>query len=240
MAKGTTMAPPDFTNATVFPGFEDLPEAAAVSSSASVAPAAEDDGAWFLVAQVKDDMTITKPTLVLSDRAGAPFALVFEGLARDDLDLKRAGLKKGATAVVPGARRTPPREEGKRGFVAVEKGRAAEVRAIPAPLERVVELAAGMRAREEARGGGSGACETCGKGGDGQGGDAAQLLRCTGCGEVRYCSKVGAWSWTMGIIPPFTSVVADGDIQECQIQGWNEKGHKADCKVYKAINAIWK
>ena len=177
------MAPPDFANAAVFPGFHDLPEAAAVSSAPP--PPADVHGAWFLVAQVKDDMTITKPTLVLSDRAGAPFALVFEGLARDDLDLKKAGLRKGATAVVPRARRTPPREEGKRGFVAVEKGRAAEVRAIPAPLERVVELAAAMRAR--AARGGSGECETCGEEGE----SSAALLRCTGCEEVRYCSKVG-------------------------------------------------
>ena len=44
----------------------------------------------------------------------------------------------------------------------------------------------------------------------------------------------------MRINPPFCFVVAaDSDIQECQIQGWNERGHKADCKVYKAINAIW-
>jgi hypothetical protein len=28
-------------------------------------------------------------------------------------------------------------------------------------------------------------------------------------------------------------------IQECQVKGWNEMGHKADCKVIKAIRAIW-
>ncbi len=43
------MAPPDFTDTAVFPDFADLP----VSPSAGERP-------WWLVAEVKDDMTITK------------------------------------------------------------------------------------------------------------------------------------------------------------------------------------
>src|SRR5438876_8453591 len=96
---------PDFTNQTTFPTFSACPDH-------NPPPSQQDD--WFLLAQVKDDMTITKPTLVLTDRSGAPFALVFDGLDRDALDFKRLGLRKGNTAVIPGAVRTPPREEGKR------------------------------------------------------------------------------------------------------------------------------
>ncbi|KAF6804890.1 zinc mynd-type domain containing protein, partial [Colletotrichum musicola] len=62
---------PDFSNTTTFPVFEDL-------------PFDDDDGAhdareeWFLVAQVKQNMTITKPTVVAADRGGDEFAITFE------------------------------------------------------------------------------------------------------------------------------------------------------------------
>lgn len=163
------MSPPDFANTTLFPSFDTCP-----STSAAALPGSN----WYLLAQIKDDMTITKPTLVLSDRDGAPFALVFDGLERGDLNFKTLGLKKGCTAVVPRARKTPPKEEGKRGFVSVENGRAAEVKAIPGPLERVLAVGERMQGAED----GSGRCETCG--GEGH------LMRCTGCGGVEYCSKV--------------------------------------------------
>ena len=175
------MAAPDFASTTKFPTFNALPEVIATGPSPGEEEEREE---WFLLAQVKDDMTITKPTLVLGDREGSPFALVFNGLERGDLDLKKLGLKKGATAVVPRARRTPPKEETKRGFVAVEKGRAEDVKAIPGPLARVLELGAGMAGR---RGQTREVCEACGKGAAEQ---ESALLKCTGCGEVRYCSKL--------------------------------------------------
>jgi len=160
---------PDFTDAALFPGFGDLPE----STSADVRTQP-----WFLVGTIKDDMTIMKPTLVLRDmRTESPFALVFEGLGRDDLDLKKLGFKKGATAVVPSALRTPPADETKRGFVKVEKGDAGLVKAIPAPAARVVELGMRLRERKEDK------CEMCSK-------EDGALLKCTGCGGVKYCSKV--------------------------------------------------
>ncbi|KAK3685894.1 zinc finger, mynd-type domain-containing protein [Podospora appendiculata] len=195
------MAPPDFSNRTLFPSFTTCPE------TDSPSPTDEDED-WFLLGQVKDDMTLSKPTLVLSDRDGAPFALVFDGLDRGALDFKRMGLRKGCTAVVPRARRTVPTEEGKRGFVRVGKGAAGDVRGIPAELATVLEVAMRMRMGE-----GEGGCGTCGKvEGEGEGG---KLLRCTGCGRARYCGKA------------------------CQVRGWNEGGHRAECKIIKAIEAIW-
>ncbi|TPX10708.1 uncharacterized protein E0L32_008277 [Thyridium curvatum] len=176
------MTIPDVDDREVFLSFTQLPEV-----GQSPTPDQQQQP-WYLVAQVKDDMTINKPTLVLTDRDGSPFALVFEGLERDGLDLKRLGLKKGATAVVPRARRTPPKEAGKRGFVAVEKGRAAEVRAVPGPLEEALELARRMRAMDAAREAGQ-AEDPC-AGGCGKGGEGGGLVKCTGCGRVRYCGKV--------------------------------------------------
>lgn len=181
------MTLPNLTNTTLFPSFTTCPST--LDPETALPPTD-----WFLLAQVKDDMTITKPTLVLSDRDGAPFALVFDGLERDDLNFKAMGLKKGCTAVVRRARRTPPKEEGKRGFVSVEKGSVGSVRAIPGPLERVFVVAERLRVAEaeveKGTGGGNGGggkgtgrCETCG-GGEGQ------LMRCTGCGGMQYCSKV--------------------------------------------------
>ena len=178
------MAPTlDFSNRTVYPAFADLPEAD--DDSTDNAPVEED---WYLLAQVKDDMTINKPTLVLSDRDGAPFAMVFEGLGRDDLDLKALGFKKGATAVVARARRTRPAEEGKRGFVQIAPGRAADARAVPGSLGRVLEIGARLASKStgETEGADAEVCESCGK-------VKAGLLKCTGCGKVRYCSKVSLY-----------------------------------------------
>lgn len=104
---------------------------------------------WLLVAQVKNDMTITKPTLTLRDKTGHEFALVFDGLGRGDLDFRQRGLKKGNVAIVRNALRTPPREQGRgQGFVVVGKGREDTVSAVPGPLERVVKAIAVLAVRE--------------------------------------------------------------------------------------------
>ncbi len=162
---------PDFSDTAVFPSFADLPE-----SAGDRGPAGDDD--WFLVAEVREDMTITKPTLVLADRSGAPFALVFDGLARGELDLKKRGLRKGHTAVVPRALRAPPREDGRKGFVRIQKDSEGIVKAVPAPLSRVFALAEEVREKK----GGEG-CAACGEKKEG-------LMRCTGCSRVVYCSTV--------------------------------------------------
>lgn len=172
---------PDLTDTTLFPTFLTIPELEqdpdAPSPQAS-APPGGGQGRWYLLAQVRDDMTINKPTLVLSDRDGHPFALVFEGLGRDDLDLRGLGLRKGSTAVIPMARRTTPAGgASKRSFVRVARGDAGGVRAVPGPLARVLELAGQVR---------GGVCETCA--GSGEGG----LRRCAGCGKSAYCSKVSS------------------------------------------------
>jgi len=181
------MTLPDLTNITFFPSFSTCPS---TLDPEAALPASD----WFLLAEVKDDMTITKPTLVLSDRDGAPFALVFDGFERDDLNFKAMGLRKGHTAVVRRARRTPPKEEGKRGFVSVGKAGVGSVRGIPGPLEHVLVAAERLRGAEAENGtgagGGSGGkrkCETCGSG-------EGQLMRCTGCGGVQYCSKVSRFN----------------------------------------------
>lgn len=161
---------PDFSDITLFPSFAIIPE---LAHDAPVVEAAAPK--WHLFAQVKDNMTINKPTLVLDDRDSSPFALVFEGLDRDGLDLKGLGFRKGRTAVIPNAIRVKPAKEGQRGFVRIEKGQAESVKAVPAPLARVLEVAGKVK-RDE--------CETCG-------GRAEEGLKsCTGCERVAYCSKV--------------------------------------------------
>lgn len=191
---------PDFSDTTLFPSFLTIPEhdrdAPAPPRTDTTDTTTPPQEQHYLLAQVKDNMTLAKPTLVLHDRDGSPFALVFEGLARDGLDLRAMGLRKGCTAVIPGARRTRPAAEGKRGFVQVAGERAGEVRAIPGPLARVLELG-GSGASSSARGGGAACCcEACGKGAQGGAGggedeeEGVSLKSCTGCGRVSYCSKV--------------------------------------------------
>lgn len=185
---------PDFTDTTLFPTFLTIPQddqdQGPPSSNNNTTTSSQDQQDWYLLAQVKDNMTINKPTLVLTDRDANPFALVFEGLGRDDLDLRALGFKKGCTALVPRARRTKPADESKRGFVRVDKAHAAAVKAVPAPLARVLEVAAaktkGMR------------CATCGKGAGSEGGeDGSTVLKsCTGCGRVGYCTKV-SFGWAL-------------------------------------------
>ncbi|SPQ20981.1 ccb2df69-2be0-4a46-9755-d8910d770051 [Thermothielavioides terrestris] len=107
-------------------------------------------------------MTLTKPTLILADRAGTSFALVYTsrpGAGPDAPDLAARGMRRGATVVLRGARRTRGTRAGAGAGAAREK-----------------------RGEEEEEGGGGG---------------------------------------------------------ECQVKGWSEGGHKADCKIIKGIRAIW-
>lgn len=205
------MAPPDFTNRALFPPFNDLPEASSASDDA-----AQEEPTPTLIAQVKDDMTITKPTLILTDRDAAPFALVFEGYDREEgiKFLKSKGLKKGVTVVLGNglAKRVQPREDSKsvKAFVRVEKGREDEVAVIGGKMDKVFEIVERFRGAEEAHRGENGEgegeeieeeeekekkkgrCDACGKAGGGEDGSVG-LLKCTGCGVARYCSKVSCF-----------------------------------------------
>ncbi|KAI1344723.1 hypothetical protein F5Y15DRAFT_2260 [Xylariaceae sp. FL0016] len=166
---------PPFTQ-YLFPTFYELPASAdsvpASSSSPDARPAIPDDEEYFLVAQVKENMTITKPTLILTDRTGVDFALLFE----DAVDLKARGIRKGHTLAIRRARRTD-REEGKKAIVRVEGGHSGDVMAIPGTLEQVFEL--GMLLDSNLLGA---KCSACGAEGD-------ALMKCTGCGTAAYCNK---------------------------------------------------
>lgn len=160
-----------FSDRALFPSFDDLPTALAEEPRPPPEEDAAQDarpGRWFLVGQISENMTITKPTLILRDRDSSAFALTFEGAA----DLK--GWKKGYTLVVESPRRTEAKEEGKRGFVRVEDGGERGVRCIPGPMDKAIVL--GARMAEE-----TGECRGCG--GEGR-------KKCLGCGWVRYCGKV--------------------------------------------------
>ncbi|KAK3296806.1 uncharacterized protein B0H64DRAFT_456466 [Chaetomium fimeti] len=221
---------PDFTSPTTFPLFTSLPLTTTPSSSSSEE--------YYLLAQIHQNMTLTKPTLICTDATNTSFAIVFgsrPASGPDTLDFARLGYRRGATLVLPGVRRTPPKEgDGSKGFVSIAREEEGRVRVVPSSagggkaegegsggtkgVERVVRVGGWLRGRD-AGGDGDGerGCESCGGEArkDGAGGEKAALMKCTGCGEVEYCCK------------------------ECQAKGWNEGGHKADCKVIKAIRAIW-
>ncbi|KAI0386931.1 hypothetical protein F5Y04DRAFT_242645 [Hypomontagnella monticulosa] len=202
---------PIFTDATIFPSFQELPSVSSLPSTSTSTPA------WFLLAQIKEDMTITKPTLIVRDRAGVDFAVTFDDGDHRGLGEGRARFRKGHTLVVPRATRTD-REEGKKAVVRVPAGASAGVRVVPGSLEQVLELGVVVSAAKEVEeGGGDGGsvkkCAACGKADGGEPGRA--LMRCTGCGAAAYCSKA------------------------CQVRGWSEMGHKANCKVIKSIKEIW-
>ncbi|KAI8956590.1 hypothetical protein F5Y11DRAFT_361585 [Daldinia sp. FL1419] len=194
---------PMFANPALFPSFHELP-------SSSTPPSSAPGPDWFLLAQIKENMTITKPTVIVRDRSGVDFAVTFEDGDHRGLGEGSVRFRKGHTLVVPRATRTY-RGEGKQAIVRVPSGEGANVRILPAGLDQVFELGAVLDGIEGAGKGKK--CAACGKEeGEGEG---RALMRCTGCGVAAYCSK------------------------DCQARGWSELGHKANCKVIRGIKEIW-
>ncbi|KAI1756090.1 hypothetical protein F4782DRAFT_526645 [Xylaria castorea] len=113
-----------FSNPGQFPTFYELP--AVSERSTPDHNDGQSDRTWCLLAQIKENMTITKPTLIATDRAGVDFALLFE----DGISLK--GFRKGYTVAVPEARRTDREGEGKKAVVHVPAGVGADVKKIKA------------------------------------------------------------------------------------------------------------
>ncbi|EFX04102.1 zinc finger, mynd-type domain containing protein [Grosmannia clavigera kw1407] len=216
---------PDLDDRTLFPPFLDLPEA----EDGDAATEKKTAGQPALLAQVKNNMTINKPTLVLSDRDGHSFALVFDGLDRDGLDLEGLGFRPGTTILVPAARRTIPAaraddgssspetinsKAARRPFLRIPAGQADTVQVMPAALDQVVAAASRLRLREQQHETGQDRqCSTCGTTPD-AGPAAKRLLKCTGCSEAWYCNKA------------------------CQTQGWKD-GHKGECKAIRAVATVW-
>ncbi|KAI0098040.1 hypothetical protein GGR51DRAFT_565928 [Nemania sp. FL0031] len=159
-----------------FPTFYELP---AASSSSSSHPDAE-EGTWWLLAQIKENMTITQPTLIATDRTGMDFALLFE-----DRGTSLKAFRKGHTIAVPRARRTDREGEGKKAVVRIPSGRAGDVKVIPGSLERVLELGMVIQGGDVGQ-----KCAACGNA-------EGAISKCTGCGFAAYCGKdcqVKGWS----------------------------------------------
>ncbi|ORY68929.1 uncharacterized protein BCR38DRAFT_406807 [Pseudomassariella vexata] len=171
---------------SVFPSFYSLPEA--LETSASASPNLDDHVAaankgWYMVAQVKENMTITKPTLIVTDRTGMDFAVIFEDTS---MNLKGMGLKKGMTIVVPRGLRTVT-GEGRKAIMRVERGAGGGVKAIPGSLELVMAVGEGMA--DESFGTKCWGCKE----------EKEALKKCTGCDTVVYCSKeCQVRSWEAG------------------------------------------
>ncbi|KAI0206045.1 hypothetical protein F4808DRAFT_189837 [Astrocystis sublimbata] len=160
-----------FANAVQYPSFYELP--AIHENSAHSADDLQSSGSWCLLAQIKENMTLTKPTLIVTDRTGMDFALLFE----DMMNLKALGFKKGHTVAIPDARRTEREGEGKKAVVRVPVGRGVDVKVIPGNLARVLEL--GLLLEVEGLGQKCAACGTT----------EGSFQKCTGCGFAAYCGK---------------------------------------------------
>ncbi|KAK6074894.1 zinc mynd-type domain containing protein [Seiridium cupressi] len=100
---------PPFTDESIFPTFYSLP---------TTTDHVGQDREWYMVAQVKNNMTITKPTLIVTDRSGMDFAVTFE--EDRGFDLKGRGLKKGNTIVIPKGRRLE-KGPGRKDVLVIEK-----------------------------------------------------------------------------------------------------------------------
>lgn len=171
---------PDFTNSLLFPPVNSIPipdlSPVSIASDGTftvpeVLHASDSSPKHYLLAEIKHNMTITKPTLICVDRKGTEFAVTFN----TPVDLKARGLKKGNTVVVPNARLIPPKTEGGQSSVQVFAGEEEFVKVIPGGLGRVMEGVKGLEGKK-------GECACCGK-------REGKLNKCTGCGTVRYCGK---------------------------------------------------
>ncbi|KAI1817422.1 hypothetical protein GGS20DRAFT_36706 [Poronia punctata] len=168
-----------FTNPSTFPSFHELPPSTTSSSSSS-----SQEQKWHLLAQIKENMTITQPTFIVTDRTGTDFALLFDNV---DDKFNPKGFRKGYTVAVPRARRTDRVEEGKRSVVRVSA--VDGVKVIPGQLDRVLELGVVLDAsssvdQKEKK------CAACGK-------MDGKLMNCTGCDFVAYCGQeCQARSWS--------------------------------------------
>ncbi|KAK4191481.1 hypothetical protein QBC35DRAFT_520782 [Podospora australis] len=236
------MAPPDFTSNKTFRTFRTLPSSTSLppstsppstsssasplstSSASSSSPHASPEETYYLLAQIKENMSITKPTLILEDLSSSTFALVWEDSPPSSSPnfnefFKARNIKKGNCILIPNAVRSDPPplteqeiQEGKppkQGCVKL-KGNGDELKVFPGTLEKVVGV--GQHWAEDMAD--TSRCWECGAT-ERKGGDDKKLMNCTGCGGVRYCSK------------------------ECQVKGWTEGGHKTVCKVIKAFRDIW-
>ncbi|KAI0018753.1 hypothetical protein F4780DRAFT_781124 [Xylariomycetidae sp. FL0641] len=195
---------PTFSNTSAFPAFAELPASGSLASSSSSSPSTP----WYLLAQIKENMTITQPTLIVTDRTGADFAVVFED-ALATVGIQPGGFRGGGrfrkahTLVVPRAAREE-RPHGKKAVVRVPRGEGAGVQVVPGPLDQLLELGLATDKPDVGT-----RCAACGDA------EAGALAKCSGCGTAAYCSK------------------------ECQVRGWSELGHKANCKVLRSIREIW-
>lgn len=170
-------------NTALFPSFSTLPTEDGAQAVPPLSPSSSPS--HFLVAQISENMTLTQPTLILLDRNTSSFALTFE-----DVNFSLKGFKKGHTIVVPDARLTKSKEEGKKGFVRIGKEEGKDVRVIGGGFERVVLLGTEEEREKEGKRAKCGGCEKSLSMGEG-GGNGGKL--CLGCGWVRYCSKVSSY-----------------------------------------------
>ncbi|KAI1121386.1 hypothetical protein F5Y10DRAFT_256452 [Nemania abortiva] len=157
---------------TQFPTFYELPAASPQSDT--------EESTWWLLAQIKENMTITQPTLIATDQTGVDFALLFE-----DKGTSLKAFRKGYTVAVPRARRTDREGEGKKAVVRVPAGRGADVKVIPGSLERILELGTVIQGADVGQ-----KCAACGS-------TESAVSKCTGCGFAAYCGKecqVKGWS----------------------------------------------
>ncbi|KAK0671768.1 hypothetical protein QBC41DRAFT_384281 [Cercophora samala] len=201
------MPPPDFTSPTVFQTFNTIP------STTTPTPPSE---TYYLLAEIKENLSLTRPTLICSDLSSTSFALTWSDLHASphasDVDFKGLGLKKGNCILLPNAKRTDSSDEVKQGKVVIPGAKdeweaQSGLRVIPGKLAKVVEVGQDWEFVIEE---GEGKCGNCGK----EGGEE-DLAKCTGCRGVGYCSK------------------------ECQVEAWTEGGHKSACKIIKSFKEIW-
>lgn len=220
------MPPPDFTSPLTFKTFNTIP-----STAASPPPSSE---TYYLLAEIKENLSLTRPTLICSDLSSTSFALTWSDLHASphasDVDFKALGLKKGNCVLLPNAKRTDSSDEVKQGKVVIPGGKdewqgKSGLRVIPGKLEKVVEVGQDWEFVIEE---GEGKCGICGKEGREE-----ELAKCTGCRGVGYCSKV-----CLSLLN-IRNDDANGEEQKCQVKGWTEGGHKSTCKIIKTFKEIW-
>ncbi|KAK1780819.1 hypothetical protein QBC45DRAFT_322703 [Copromyces sp. CBS 386.78] len=203
----------------------------------------------YLLATIKSNLTITKPTLILTDSSNQDFALVFDppfpvseprtpnAVAEK---FKQMGLKKGSTVIIRNAKKTRKEREAGQGFVVLEslgrlavaeeagagtgadgkKGGGELLGVVPGPLQMTKWMLEILRQRDESS---SAPEEREEKMCDGKFDGCTTPKGKEGDQKrLKRCQGcVEVWYCS----------------KECQTKRWT--AHKDECKTIKALRKIW-
>lgn len=232
--------PADLRNRDMFLGFSALPNSEKDSDFFEVVNGTYQPlRYWCFLGEITDSVVLHHLELELMDVDDKKIPLHFYTAGRGS-EFTAAQIQKGYTVAVlygkrrvfmhgnPGIRHQDPKllkvriahPYGETSLGALMKFGVTKI--FPIPLKELLELSDRVQ-QFSLKTDGIRTCHGCSK-------KAASLNRCGRCSLFWYCGSVSLQSIPSAILRKLLRFNSKG----CQKTGWNERGHKADCKLLKA------